>query len=235
LYNRQVPGWWGKFLYYLSKWVVYGLARLYFRIALKNPENMPRRGKLLLACNHVSHLDPPLIGCCAPRMVFHMAKVELSKVGFLRRYMSAIGTILVDRQRGRHAVEQAIERLEQGACVVIFPEGTRSRDGRMLKGHPGAAMIAIRSGCPVLPCAIIGSERAMTKGTHFIKPVKVQIRFGKPFTFDYDGDIQRIPRQVLEDATERLMQEIEALLPEHMHPDPAVKAKWYSARRDASS
>lgn len=230
-----MPGWWGKFLYYLSKWIVYGLARVYFRIRLKNPENMPRRGKLLLASNHVSHLDPPLIGCCCPRMVFHMAKVELTKVGFLRSYMQSIGTILVDRKRGRQAVEQAIDRLDQGACVVIFPEGTRSRDGRMLKGHPGAAMIAIRSGCPVLPCAIIGSEKAMTKGTHFIKPVKVEIRYGKPFTIDYDGDKDRIPRAVLENATHRLMQEIEALLPEHMHTDPEIKAKWYGATRDASS
>jgi 1-acyl-sn-glycerol-3-phosphate acyltransferase len=235
LYNRKVPGWWGKFLYYLSKWIVYGLARLYFRISVDNITNMPRRGKLLLASNHVSHLDPPLIGSCCPRMVFHMAKVELTKVGFLRSYMRAIGTILVDRQRGRQAVGKAVERLNEDACVVIFPEGTRSRDGRLMRGRHGAALIAIQSNCPILPCAIIGSERAMTKGSRFIKPVKVQIRFGKPFSIDYEGDVNEIPREILETGTRQLMEQIEELLPQHMHTDPGVKSQWYGSPTDAVS
>ncbi len=75
----------------------------------------------------------------------------------------------------------------------------------------------------------------MTKGTKFIKPVKVEIRFGQPFTVDYDGDINEIPREVLESATQRLMERIEQLLPEHMHPDPENKSQWYGSASDTAS
>ena len=75
----------------------------------------------------------------------------------------------------------------------------------------------------------------MTKGSRLIKPVKVRIRFGEPYTIDYDGDREDIPREVLDAATRRLMGEIEALLPDHMRADPEKKAQWYGAAGDATS
>lgn len=202
-----------------------------FKLKVEGGRLVPRKGALLLASNHVSHLDPPLLGISCPRLVRHMAKKELFGVGILRWYMTNIGTIMVDRGNGRQALLDAVDALKQGDCVVIFPEGTRSTTGIMQQGRSGAVIIAIQSGCAIQPVAMIGSEKAMTKGSKKIKSVPVTVRYGEAYTIDYSGDRENIPKDVIRTETRVLMERIEALLPDHMRPSATEKEAWYGRGR----
>lgn len=217
----------GLILYAFAKALLLLGGRLLFRLSATGTAAIPRLGGLLVASNHISHLDPPFVGISVPRPVQNMAKKELFKIGFLRWFMSTIGTILVDRGQGSQAVTDAVAAVKAGGCVVIFPEGTRSKSGVLSKGHSGAIVIAIRSGCPIVPAAIIGSDKAMGKGSKFIKPCKITVYFGEPYRIAYQGSTEQIPREVLERERFVLMQKIEALLPEHMRPSPEQKREWY--------
>jgi len=218
---------WGKIIYAIAKGMLWMLARIMFRYRIHNRQRAPRTGPLLVASNHVSHLDPPLIGISLPRIVVNMAKKELFKQPLLMRFMQSIGTIMVDRGKGTQALVDACDYLEHGVCVVIFPEGTRSPNGVLQRGRSGAIVIAIRANCTILPVAICGSEQAMTKGSKRIKSVPVNVYYGEPYRIEYDGDRHNIPRDVLHRETYILMEKIEALLPEHMRPAPQVKRAWY--------
>ena len=218
----------GKAVYWWARSVVWVLGKLLFRMHVEGASGFPRTGGVLICSNHVSHLDPPLVGTAAPRMVFHMAKRELFKVPALTWFMRQIGTIMVHRGQGRQAIQDAIEYLRKGRPVVIFPEGTRSKTGVLMKGHTGAIVIAISADAPLLPTVIIGSEKAMTKGSKAIKAVPVTVRFGDPYTIAYNGDRTHIPKDVLERELRVLMEKIEALLPDYMKPSAEDKAEWYS-------
>ena len=226
--NMAKMSFWGKFIYVITRWQTWITARLLFRLSVEKGGNVPREGGLLVVSNHVSHLDPPLTGSFIPgRCGYHMPKMELFKFAVLRIYMLSIGSILVNRGQGKQALLQAVQYLRDGMVVFIFPEGTRSRDGRLMEGKSGAVLIAIRSGCQILPSAIIGSQHALTRGSVFVKPVKIIIRYGEPYRIDYDGDVERVPRDVVQHEMARMMQKIEDLLPAEMRPDPADKERWY--------
>lgn len=219
--------WWRKLVYQFTRANLWFWAKVLLRLRVEGAQHIPRRGPLVIASNHVSHLDPPLVGLGVPRYVFHMAKKELFVLKPLMLFMKTIGTIMVDRGQGKQALVDAVEYLSNGECVIIFPEGTRSPDGVLGQGRSGAIVIAIRGGSPIVPAAIIGSEKALTKGSKFIKLVPVTVKFGPAYRINYDGDLEQIPRDVLRRETYELMQRIEALLPSHMQPEPSQKAKWY--------
>jgi 1-acyl-sn-glycerol-3-phosphate acyltransferase len=231
-YNGPVIGAGGKLVYYIAKSTVWVLGKLIFRMRVLDRHNVPATGGVLIACNHVSHLDPPLVGTASPRIAFNMAKKELFKVPALEWFMRKIGTIMVHRGQGRQALLDAIKYIAHGEVVVIFPEGTRSRSGVLSKGHSGAIVIAIRTNCSIVPTVIIGSEKAMTKGSKAIKPVPITIRFGEPYMIQYGGDTEHIPREVLERELVSLMDRIEALLPADQRPAAADKAEWYTPRKE---
>ena len=219
-------GVWGKLFYWFSWTIIKVLTTVLFRLRIDGARHVPRRGSLLVACNHISHLDPPLVGVACPRMVFHMAKKELFSVKLLEWFMNQIGTIMVHRGQGKQALVDAEARLNQGACVVIFPEGTRSMTGQLGKGHSGAIVLAVRTGCQIQPAAIIGSEKAMAKGTKRIRFVRITVRFGEPYSLPrVEGGT--IPRDLLEIECVKLMAKIEALLPEQMRPTADQKLQWY--------
>jgi len=202
------------------------LAVVLFRLRRHGLGNIPKDA-VIIASNHVSHLDPPLVGIGVNRMVINMAKKELFSQPLLLWLMRTIGTIVVDRGRGSQALNDAVDYLSRGACIVIFPEGTRSQDGRLSRGHNGVIVMAIRSSCYIVPAAIIGSEKAMTKGSRMIKPVPVSVHYGEAYQIEYNGDHEDIPRDVLRRETYRLMMKIEAMLPEHMKTPDELRQKWY--------
>lgn len=226
--DRDKMSFWGKFIYPVTRWLTWIFAKLMFRLSLENTRNVPQQGGLLVVSNHVSHLDPPLTGSFIPgRCGYHMAKRELFKIGLLSSYMLSIGSIIVNRGKGKQALLDAVQYLQDGMVVFIFPEGTRSRDGRLMEGKGGAVLMAIKTGCTILPAAIIGSQNAMTKGSIFIKPVKITIRYGEPYKIEYSGDVDRVPKEVVQEEIARMMLKIEELLPEEMRSDPAQKELWY--------
>src|SRR5947209_5162912 len=188
------------------------VARVLFAILLNvrilGRKNLPAKGPFIVASNHVSWTDVPLIPAYLPYKVVSMAKEEAfhGNIGWIVRFMSAFP---VKRGEGdRQSIRAAGEQLKKGKVFFIFPEGTRSKTQTMAKGHAGLGMIALRSGVPVVPVAIWGSEHALKK----FRP-HVTISFGEPITLTPKG--KKLTREDIEDATDQVMRRIASM----MQPD----------------
>ena len=135
------------------------LASLVFGFSVKYADRVPRTGGIIIACNHISDFDPPVLGFAIPRTVAYMAKKELFSSRFGDFFLRKLNAFPVDRSGlDTMAVRTAISLLKRGEAVVIFPEGTRSRDGRMLSVKAGISLIAMASGVPVVPAFIWGTD-----------------------------------------------------------------------------
>jgi 1-acyl-sn-glycerol-3-phosphate acyltransferase len=172
------------------------LAKLLVRPTVEGLENFPAKGAVILASNHLSVFDSILIPLVVPRQVNFLAKEEyfVGKSPFARirtAFMRAIGQIPVQRGQARAgvaALEVATQVLEGGGAFGIYPEGTRSLDLRLYRGHTGVGQLALATGAPVVPVALIGTDRIQPPGQKFPRPSKVTIRIGKPLDFSrYDG------------------------------------------------
>ncbi|HEX6479480.1 MAG TPA: lysophospholipid acyltransferase family protein [Ktedonobacteraceae bacterium] len=186
------------------------VARVLFLLILKvrvlGRKNLPAKGPFIIASNHLSWTDVPLIPAYLPYKVVSMAKEEAfhSNVGWLVRFM---GAFPVKRGEGdRQSIRAADEQLKKGKVFFIFPEGTRSKSHTMAKGHAGLGMIALRSGVPVVPVAIWGSEHALKK----FRP-RITISFGPPITLKPRG--AKITREDIDESTEQVMRTIASMLP----------------------
>ncbi len=216
-------------------WIVYRiandgialLARFFFPLKIAGRELIPKEDGLLIVSNHISGFDPPLIHSSVPRRTHTMAKGKLFDNKFLKWFMVMVGTIAVDRVQFRKAIMDAVSLLQEGHCVLIFPEGTRGKDGILKKGDWGAVAIALRSNCTIVPAAIIGSNKIFPPGSKFIKRLPIEIRFGKPYRIPHAGNGKHVPSEVLMQETMILMEKIEALLPAHMRPSVEQKKEWY--------
>jgi 1-acyl-sn-glycerol-3-phosphate acyltransferase len=150
----------GKILYRAGRGVVWALLRLVARPAYESCCNVPRHGPLLVVANHTSYVDPMLLALAVPRPLAFLAKEELFHPAPWGWALRTAGIIPVRRGRvDRHALDAALEVLRAGGALAIFAEGTRSSDGRLQAAEPGAGLLAARSGAPVLPVALLGTER----------------------------------------------------------------------------
>ncbi len=203
--------------YEFWKRLFYLICRAAFRLRIEGREYEPHSGPLIVAGNHASTLDPPLIGMCLRRQSAYMAKEELFAVPILGPWLRSIGCFPVRRGTpDRKAIRRSLEVLEQGRVLVIFPEGTRSLDGRLRDPEPGAAMIALRTGVPVLPAAVVNSHRILPKGAGWPRFEQVTVRFAPPLAVPkVEG---RLDHATMEQWGRRIMKEIERLLPEDQRP-----------------
>jgi glycerol-3-phosphate dehydrogenase (NAD(P)+) len=169
-------------LYWALRAVLIPFFLVYFRMQRIGREHLPRTGPLLLASNHRSFLDPFVIGTLVRRPVYYMAKRELFEKRWQAWVLNALGAFPVDRGAGdRAAMDTARAILERGDCVVLFPEGTRVRPGPLGEPRRGVGRLALETGAPVAPVAVIGSED-VRRGWR-IRPRKVRIRVGRPLHY----------------------------------------------------
>src|SRR5437588_1885250 len=157
---------------------------IYFRMARIGREHIPRQGPVIIAANHRSFLDPFVIATMASwrRPMYYVAKKELFRHRWQAWILNALGAFPVDRGAGdRETIDTAKAILGRGDIVLIFPEGTRTRPGSLGKPHRGVGRLALESGAPVIPVAVIGTED-VRKGWR-IRPRKVRIRAGRPLRF----------------------------------------------------
>lgn len=174
------------------------------RLKVEGTENIPKEGPLVIACNHLSLLDPPVLGTAATRKVHFMAKEELF-VPVLGTIYKILGAFPVRRGGAdRAAIKHGIEILESGQVLAIFPEGTRSKTGKLGKAQPGALMMASKAKATIVPACIIGTDY---KRHGRIWP-KVTVRFGKPIPFPQDAVVSK---ELLLQLTDDMMQRIAAL------------------------
>ena len=157
---------------------------IWHRLKIRGTENIPDRGGVLLASNHASFLDPPVVGVgYRGRPVHFMARDTLWNSKFGTWWMTKVGCIPVSRGTGDiKALKLTIKALKEGKAVSMFPEGTRTEDGELQEAKGGIGFIIEKSGCVVVPAYIDGTYKAYPKGTKFIKPHKVTITYGKPIT-----------------------------------------------------
>jgi 1-acyl-sn-glycerol-3-phosphate acyltransferase len=170
------------FIYWPLRAVLLPAFLVYLRLERIGREHLPRSGPLLLASNHRSFLDPFVIGALVRRPVYYMAKRELFEKRWQAWILNALGAFPVDRGAGDGAaMDTARAILERGDCVVLFPEGTRIRTGPLGEPKRGVARLALETGAPVAPVAVIGSEN-VRRGWR-IRSRKVRIRVGRPLLF----------------------------------------------------
>jgi 1-acyl-sn-glycerol-3-phosphate acyltransferase len=207
-----------------ATWFTRAVLGTFARVEVEHHERVPDDGPLVLVANHVNQIDPPLVLAYAGRRAHPMAKRELFEMPLIGWYFWLYGAIPVRRYSADvGALRVARGYLRRDDAVLVFPEGTRSRDGRMRPALPGAAMVGLVSGAPVLPVAITGTRdlnpvRLLTGWVRGRRP-RLHIAFGEPFelhpadgTAEHDGTPANASRA--EDSTDRIMRAIAALLPE---------------------
>jgi 1-acyl-sn-glycerol-3-phosphate acyltransferase len=169
-------------LYYeLVRYCVYGLAIGWFRVRYFGRQNVPAKGGVLVVSNHQSHLDPPLVGAGVHRVMNYMARSTLFDIPLLGRFIRSVNAFPIDREGiGLAGVKEALRILKRGGMVLIFPEGTRSRDGKIGPFRPGFTTLAVRTGAAILPVAIEGAYQAWPRSRRFPRPRPVHILYGKP-------------------------------------------------------
>lgn len=203
--------------FWVGGWIVGVLARVLAPTTVDGLDRVPASGPLIIVSNHVSDLDPPLLGWAVGvrrgRIVHFMAKQELRSWPLIGWLATQSGVFFVRRgERDRDAQRTAMRILAAGGVLFMFPEGTRSPDAVLREGRPGAALLALRSGAPLLPVGVVGTERLLPRGARIPRRHRVRVRIGEPFRIT-DGPQRRVDRTALADGTERIMRSIAAVLP----------------------
>jgi 1-acyl-sn-glycerol-3-phosphate acyltransferase len=209
---------------YRTGWVlVRGFARLVWRLEVQGASNVPLEGGVIIAPNHLSLLDPPLIGCACPRELRYLAKAELFRNRLFARFIRRLGAFPVERGTADvGAIKTALQFLKDGRAVIIFIEGTRGTGEHLLPPTPGVTLLARQSGAPVVPTAIVGSEQAWPKGSKLPHRAQVKVAFGTPVRYqELFG--ARTDREARDAFSELIMERIEALTHQLERPIPRLR------------
>ena len=190
------------------------LLKIYNRCSVKWLEKLNPNEKFIVACNHLSNLDPLIVGCFFPRRLKYFAKEELFHNKIFGACISALGAVPVDRvsnSSAASALRGFMKLFQEGSDVLIFPEGGRSLDGKLQPLEGGVALIAARTKAPILPAFIKGSYEAMPTGAAFVKPKKIKITFGKPLIFSDEVYTSKEGRNIIMAELDKTMKELDAL------------------------
>lgn len=206
------------FSYALGRAIATPLARAIYRPRIEGRDNVPRTGPVIFASNHLSFIDSMAIPVAAPRPVHFLAKASYFEgTGFSgaasRVFFTSVGAIPVRRGAGQAALDALdLQRqlLEDGLAVALYPEGTRSTDGRLYKGRTGVAFLALQTGAPVVPVGLIGTDKVMPVGAKMpsVKE-RITVRFGEPLDLSAHGPANSGRARRL--ATDEIMAAIHAL------------------------
>jgi 1-acyl-sn-glycerol-3-phosphate acyltransferase len=208
-----------KFFYFIN-WSWIRLAfRFYFRWRVIHPERVPLQGPVILASNHASYLDPPLVGAGLHREVCYLARESLFRYPGIGAGLRAVNAVPVDRDRGGAAGLRAIfDRLLEGHAILLFPEGTRSKDAGLQPARSGIGLVVIKSGAPVVPVRVFGTFEAYNKSTLIARPRSVTVKYGQPMDFAVlRTEAKSAPKarvkQIYQEVADEIMREIARLEP----------------------
>lgn len=203
-----------KVLYFVVRNVIVGFCKLFWRVSVEGREHIPATGPFVLSPVHRSNIDTPLVAACTSRRVHYMGKQEMWKYKLSAAFFTAMGGIPVNRGAAdRDALRKSAEVLEAGEPLVIFPEGTRRSGPVVEEMFEGAAYVATKTGAPIIPVGIGGSEPAMPKGAKFIKPVKCVLVIGPPL-YPEATEPGKAPRRAVRELNGRLQAELQRLFDE---------------------
>jgi 1-acyl-sn-glycerol-3-phosphate acyltransferase len=197
--------------------IFYNLAKLFARFAFSmrvvHPERMVEDGPLILAVNHASYFDPPLAGICSRRAVYYLARKNLLSWPFFGPLFPAMNVIPVERDgNDMSALREVIRKIRDGNGVVLFPEGTRSRDGNLGPARGGLGFVIAKTGAPILPMRIFGSFEAFPRDAKLPRFRQITVSIGEPLHFAPE-EIAACGREGYQKLSERVMEAIAALNP----------------------
>ncbi|MET0296724.1 MAG: lysophospholipid acyltransferase family protein [Microbacterium sp.] len=199
--------------YALGRGIITPLARLIYRPRIEGKANVPRTGPVIFASNHLSFIDSIAIPVAAPRPVHFLAKSSYFEGWASRQFFTSIGAIPVERGAGQaalDALDQQRRLLDEGSTVALYPEGTRSLDGRLYKGRTGVAFLALETGAPVVPVGLIGTDKVMPVGAKMPSLTeRITVKFGEPLDLAHHGPATSGRARRL--ATDEIMAAIHAL------------------------
>ena len=162
------------------------LLKSLFRFQVFGAKNVPSNGGVLLVSNHVSYVDPVFMGAAVDRNLHYMARSTLFKLGLIERFLLSMNAFPVHLGvPDRGAIRRALQLLDDGNVLHIFPEGTRSVDGTLGTAQAGVGFIAYRTKAPVVPVFLDGTEKVLPRGAQMMKPAKVKLSFGRPLDLDH--------------------------------------------------
>ena len=206
--------------YHLKYWLTFIVnlyLKVYHRVEVVNSKNIPQKGSGVIASNHMSHLDGIIINAVTAyntrRKINFLAAEDVYNKNFLFRFLCDLGnTIPVQRSTSdRVALLKVIKLLKSGKLVGLFPEGQRSRDGKIGEAKLGVAIMALKTGTPIIPLAISGTFEAFPRKTKVIKPEKVKLMFGNPLNFQIE---KKPSKERIENVKNEIMNEIKKLYTE---------------------
>jgi 1-acyl-sn-glycerol-3-phosphate acyltransferase len=197
-------------LYGSIRLVFIGLAKLLFKFKVRGAEHIPPAGAAIIASNHASYLDPPLIGMAIPRPIYYFAKEELFRTLF-GSALRIVNAIPVNRnQLDRKTLRTVLSVLAQGEMILMFPEGTRSETGDLQEGRPGVGFIAYQAKVPVVPAYVRGSFDILPRGGKFFRFAQCTVTFGPAIDFSAYFAAPRT-KDMYERMSREIMRSIERL------------------------
>jgi len=188
-------------LFQITRWLIGAICRFYFRIEFEGAERAPREGAMIVAPNHVSYLDPFWVSIPIERPLRYMTWDKFTRMPLLGLLIQAYGAFPVNIEKGdRAALRHSLERLKQGGGLMIFPEGGRTRTGRLMPFKPGVIRLALETGAPILPVTIIGGYRAFPPHHFFPHPRKVRIVYHDPIKLEPPEDETQLKEYMRQQA-----------------------------------
>jgi len=199
-------------VYYFLRFIVSILSRLLLRCKVAGRENVPQHSACIVVANHINLLDSPLLGVSLGRKVYFMAKEELFQLYFIGWLAKQFGAFSVAKGKlNRRARRRALELLARGQVLIILPEGKRSEDGKLGQAYPGAALLAVKGGVPIVPVGISGTGQ-LTGKWWFLRRPRITLNIGEPFKLSDFHD--KLSRDEIAYLTYEIMMHIAGLLPQ---------------------
>ena len=207
-------------VYFLGWCFFRALYKFYFGWRVHNPERVPLKGPVILASNHASFIDPPLVGAGLKRGINYLARESLFRFPVLGWVLHQWQAVPVDREGGgAKGLKAILERLLAGGAIILFPEGTRTRDGQLQPARSGIGLTVIKSSAPVVPVRVFGTFEAYNRHMRFPRPChRVIVKYGRPMYFEkFRAEAATCSKQHLKEiyqqVADEIMQAIAALGP----------------------
>ena len=200
---------------YLLGWVVFrAVYRFYFGWRVYNAERVPLAGPVILASNHASFIDPPLVGSGVRRGINYLARENLFRFPVMGWVLHRWQVVPVDREGGgAKGLKAILDRLLAGGAIILFPEGTRSRDGKLQPARSGIGLTVIKSAAPVVPVRVFGTFEAYGRHMRFPRPRRVAVKYGRPMLFEaLRAEARACSKQRLKEIYQQVADEIMAAI-----------------------
>jgi len=201
-------------LYFLIRFLGAVLFKIYFRWNIYNAEYVPQKGSAIIVTNHASYLDPIFLGSSQPRTICYLARKTLFRNKIFGKILRNINAVPLDREgNGSSGLKTVLERLSIGEAIGLYPEGTRTPDGKLQSARSGIGLIVVKSTAPVIPARIFGAFEAYGRHVSFPKPYKIAIKYGKPIDFsetrkEAETCSKERLKEIYQEIANHIMQEI---------------------------